>query len=92
MLAVETRPSMGVDNSFLNMNNTVKGQINDMANSGHYYVTPEINRELRHINNGIDHIRLDNQFLNTSPEWGQKWNPARTSIEMQGKSIVLLQV
>lgn len=83
MLATET-PQYGLDPAFVGMTNTVKGQISDLAGSGHYYVTPEITRELRHINSGIDHIRLDHDFLNSSREWGQQWNPQRTYREMQG--------
>ena len=64
---------------------TVQGQLGDMMGSGHYYVTPEMTRELRHINNGVDHIKLDHDFLHSSQEWAQRWGPAQTMTEREGK-------
>ena len=82
MLEVETRPKEG--SSFFNMTNYVKGQVNDMVTSGHYYVSPEMERELKYINSGIDHIKLDHQLLNSSKEWGKAWGEPRTAREMHG--------
>jgi len=50
----------------------VKGDITDILQSGNYYVTEEIGRELSGLNNALEHLALDNTFLSTSKEWSQK--------------------
>jgi len=50
----------------------VKGDIQDVLQSGNFYVTEEIARELSQINNALEHIALDNTFLSTSEDWQKK--------------------
>lgn len=51
---------------------TIKGDIVDILQSGNYYVTEEIARELFGINNALEHMALDTTFLSTSQEWRKK--------------------
>ena len=44
----------------------IRGDIRDIAQSGKYYCTHEIARELSNIQNGLDHIKLDNNISSTS--------------------------
>lgn len=61
----------------------VKQNVADLAGSGHYYVTPEICRELKHIDSGINHIRLDHDILKTE-RWNRICDPATTFVHRQG--------
>ena len=65
---------------------TLQHQVGDLMNSGQYYVTPEICRELKHINNGVDYIKLDQNFVNTSREFATKFDPGTIAAERVGKS------
>ncbi len=58
----------------------VKTAVGEMftQRNGAYYVTPEMTRELKHIDFGADHIRLDNDFLRSSKAWGTKLNDPDT--------------
>ncbi|XP_033741158.1 uncharacterized protein LOC117327984 [Pecten maximus] len=47
-------------------------EIKDIIESGQYYYTSEIATELNNINNALNHILLDSNFLTTSPDWGSK--------------------
>jgi len=58
--------------------------IADLAASGGYYVSPEICRELRHIDNGVNHIHLDHDILKYD-KWQQKCDPATVFVHKQGK-------
>jgi len=58
--------------------------IADIAESGRYYVNPEICCELRHIDNGVNHIHLDHDILKNE-KWQQKCDPATVFIHGQGK-------
>lgn len=58
----------------------VKTAVGEMftQRNGTYYVTPEMTSELKHIDFGADHIRLDNDFLRSSKAWGTKLNDPAT--------------
>ena len=62
--------------------------IADIAGTGHYYVTPEMCRELKHIDNGVNHIRLDHDILKTE-RWNRLCNPSTTYIHKQGMLCLL---
>ena len=44
----------------------IRRDIKDIAQSGKYYCTQEIARELSKIQNGLDHIKLDNNISSSS--------------------------
>lgn len=44
----------------------IRRDIDNIAQSGNYYCTQEIGRELSNIRNGLDHMRLDNNISSTS--------------------------
>ena len=50
--------------------------------SGQVCVTPEVHRELKRIENGINHIRLDHDISRSSQGWG---NTNATAIEKKGE-------
>ncbi|ESO84905.1 hypothetical protein LOTGIDRAFT_235976 [Lottia gigantea] len=58
--------------------NTVKSDIKDILQSGNYYCTEEIANELTKINNGLDHINLDDNILTTSRTWQNNFDPRQT--------------
>jgi len=73
----------------------VKADIQDVLQSGQFYVTEEIARELSQINNALDHLALDSTFLSTSEEWKKKpgnYTPRQTSEQMSGAMSALNQV
>lgn len=51
---------------------SLEKEIKDIVESGQYYYTAEIATELYNISNAVDHIKLDSNFLTTSPDWGNK--------------------
>jgi len=57
--------------------------IADLASSGRYYVNPEICCELRHIDNGVNHIHLDHDILKYD-KWRQKCDPATVFVHEKG--------
>ena len=71
---------------------SVKNGVFELANTGNYYVTPEMSRELKHITHGVEHVNLDQDFLATSREWAQKCGPERTHLERAGKSLTFSEV
>lgn len=48
--------------------------MHDARHSGQYYVTHDLDREMGRINNGVNHMRLDSDLINSSNEWGRKFN------------------
>lgn len=47
----------------------VKRDINEICQSGNYYVTEELGNEFNTIANGLDHLKLDGYLMNTSTDW-----------------------
>ena len=78
------RQFTGLDNTFMGVSGGVQRDLGQVMHSGDYYVTPEVCREMKHVNSGIDHIRLDHDFLRSSREWGNKWNPESVNMSKQG--------
>jgi len=73
----------------------VKSDIQEVLQSGNYYVTEEIARELSQINNALDHLALDSTFLSTSEEWQKKpgnYTPRQTNEHMCGAMSALNQI
>lgn len=65
--------------------NVFKGQIQDYTQSGNYYVTPEVAREVRHLDNGVNHIRLDYDLVNTDKDWAERWRGKGAMQEQAGR-------
>ena len=63
---------------------TVRRDVQEVLGTGQFYVTPELTRELRHINSGVDHIRLD-QDLMASSDWGARFDPKALVQEQTGE-------
>ena len=59
--------------------------IYDTLYSGNYHVTPEVGRQLLDLKSGFDHMRLDNQFLDSSKHWGNKFDFAALRNEKCGE-------
>lgn len=74
----------GLDSGFDQLTRSVKRDIRDVTSTGVYYVTPEVCRELKHVDNGVNHIRLDHDLLQNS-EWNKTCNPSTTSWHKEGK-------
>ena len=88
MIRMDTRPMAGPLGQY---SDSVKNGVFELANTGNYYVTPEMSRELKHITHGVEHVNLDQDFLATSREWAQKCGPERTHLERAGKSLTFLK-
>ncbi|KAK6171268.1 hypothetical protein SNE40_019493 [Patella caerulea] len=58
---------------------TVKSDIKDILQSGKYYCTEEIARELTKLDNGLDHLNFDNNLLTTSRTWQNNFDPNHTA-------------
>ena len=85
-------PYTGVSQAFQMASGPVKTDLGELMNHQQYYTTPEVGRELKHIDNGINHIRLDNSFLETSRDWPHKFDRATLAREKQGGFFVLMSV
>ncbi|CAD5115748.1 DgyrCDS4693 [Dimorphilus gyrociliatus] len=82
-MSVKTKRECKFDKEFDDLSRSVDTCINSLQKNKQYYVTPEICRELRHLKNGVQHMRLDDDLLRSSREWCQK-NDAH-SLEMERK-------
>ncbi|XP_076467264.1 uncharacterized protein LOC143298314 [Babylonia areolata] len=67
---------------------TVEADIRDILQSGDYYCTEEIARELNAINNGLEHLRLDSTLLG-SEDWQKTFNPRNTAASISGATSIL---
>ena len=79
MLATETRPFSHYG-SYLNQSAPVARDITELAQNGN----PQLTGQLRHLKSGIGHINLDNNFLHTSKDWSNRFNPVALNQEKQG--------
>jgi hypothetical protein len=68
---------------------TVECDVKDILESGNYYCTEEIARELTAIQNNLDHLKLDGTLL-TSNDWQQAFNPRDTGTAISGGSWVMI--
>ncbi|XP_076444468.1 uncharacterized protein LOC143282679 [Babylonia areolata] len=75
-------------NALKNTVRTVEADIADILQSGNFYCTEEIARELTSIKNGLDHLRLDGTLLG-SEEWKGTFDPQSTSGALAGATGVL---
>ena len=62
---------------------TIEADIADILQSGNYYCTEEIARELTAINNGLEHLNLDGTLL-SSDEWQGSFDPRNTGSALSG--------
>lgn len=62
---------------------TVEADIEDILQSGNYYCTEEIARELTAIRNGLEHLNLDGTLL-SSNEWQGSFDPRKTGSVLAG--------
>lgn len=69
--------------------NTVKRDIEEICQSGKFYVTEEIGNELNAIANGLDHLKLDDYFLSTSKDWDREFDPSQTKSHKANATSVL---
>ena len=60
-------------------------EVGNLMHSGSYYVTPEICRELKHIQTGADYIKLDQNFVSSSRDFSNKFDPNMIATEIMGK-------
>lgn len=88
-MSVKTRKECKFDKEFDDLSHNVDTAINNLQKNQQYYVTPEICRELRHIKNGVQHMRLDDDLLRSSKEWCQKNNPHSLETERKVKYFKL---
>lgn len=47
---------------------------NEILTSGHHYFTQEIANHIKHINNGLDNIKLDYDFQHGSKNWRKQFD------------------
>lgn len=60
----------------------------DARGSGQYYVTHELDREMDRIGNGVNHMKLDSDFINSSTEWGGRFDNEALNREKAGEIFV----
>ena len=58
---------------------TIKRDINDICQTGKYYVTEEIGNEFNNIANGLDHLNLDGYLMNTSADWQKGFDSSQVT-------------
>lgn len=68
--------------------NTVKSDIAEILQSGNFYCTEEIARELSLINNGLEHLRLDGALL-SSNDWQKSFNSPQINSSLKGEQLVI---
>ena len=66
------------------MYRTVQRDVHDLVHTGNYRVTPDICRGLQDVRAGVDHIKLDQDFLKSSKEWASKFDPHRCAQGQKG--------
>lgn len=77
------------DPAFLATSGRMKSDVQDVMFSGNYPVTPAVCRELKHIENGVDLIKLDQHFKESCQSWGNKFDPQTTLNDRQARTGVL---
>ena len=68
----------------------VRSGIHDTLDSGNYHVEADVGRQLVQIKSGIDHMRLDNNFLDSSQYWGNRFNTTPVRNEKYGEPFLIL--
>ena len=64
---------------------TLTEDVTRLSRSGNYYVTPELARNLEHLQNTVNHINLDNEFLSNSKQWRKKFDEQKLIQDKNGK-------
>ena len=65
--------------------NSIKTDIEDICNSGKYYVTEEIGNEMNTIANGLDHLKLDGYLMTTSSDWQKGFDSSQFQAHSSSK-------
>lgn len=63
----------------------LRNDIQSIRSSGQYYVTHELDKELNNINDGVNHMRLDSDLINSSSEWGKTFDQQHLNREKSGE-------
>lgn len=58
--------------------------LQDVRSSGQFYVTHELDREMDRIGNGVNHMKLDSDFIDSSTEWGKRFDGNALNREKAG--------
>lgn len=69
---------------------TIKKDIQDICQSGNYYVTEELGNQFNAISNGLDHLNLDGYLMNTSSGWQKGFDSNQVKAYSQSKYWVNL--
>jgi hypothetical protein len=64
-----------------------KENINDFLNSGNYNITEELGEEARIIVKGLEKIKLDSIFLDTTQKWHTELDSNQVLHEQQSKYL-----
>lgn len=72
--------------SLMNGVNTLKADIREFLQSGNFYCTEEIARELTAIDNGLEHLKLDNRLL-LSDERNGSFRSSEAQASVAGKYL-----
>jgi len=59
--------------------NAIKKDIEDICQSGNYYVTEEIGNEFNTLANGLDHLKLDGNLMSSSSDWQKGFDSSQVN-------------
>lgn len=68
---------------------TIKRDINEICQSGNFYVTEEIGNEFNTIASGLDHLKLDGYLMNTSTDWQRGFDATQVQAHASNAQNVL---
>ncbi|WAR07084.1 hypothetical protein MAR_017042 [Mya arenaria] len=63
--------------------NAIKRDIEQICQSGNYYVTEELGNEFNTIANGLDHLKLDGNLITSSSDWQKGFDSAQITAHAQ---------
>ena len=89
-VAVERMPTH-LGTSFKVAGGRVQKDVEDLISSDQKIISPRSCHNLATISNGIAHIKLDNELLQSSKDWGTKFDPAHLSNEQKGNMCLYFQ-
>ena len=61
-------------------------KFNQILTSGCHYYTQEIANRIKHINNALDNIKLDNEFRHGSKTWAKQFDQNEMNANETSKS------
>lgn len=65
--------------------NTIKKDLEEICQSGNFYVTEEIGNEFNNIANGLDHLKLDGYLMTTSNDWQKGFDSSQVQAHAHSK-------